>query len=385
MGSTLAIISFMTFSSALSVRAVDPMIPQIAHDFWLPPETAAMLAAAFISYGMVLPVLGPVADSVGKKRVMIGCLVVLTVASFLCAVAANFSQLFVLRVIAGAGCGGLFPLGMAMLSDLVPLAQRQVAIGRLLAGTITGNLMGSAASGIVADFIHWRGVFLVLGVVSMLALVLAAVGLRGLPEAPRQPLDPRTVVLRYRDIFRIPTARICYLTVLSEGIFVMGLFAYVAVLLLQAGEPRASIAGLVIASFAVGGMIYSISIGVLLRLFGQKAVMMGGGFCMAFGIAAIAFAPPWPVQCALFAVMGLGFYSLHASIQVFVTELAPATRSSAIAFHTFSIFVGQSIGTAAFGYGLVWIGSPATLAICSAAIALTGIVSAQLLTRPKPA
>ena len=171
MDRTLAIISFMTFSSALSVRAVDPVIPQIAHDFWLPPATAAMLAAAFISYGMVLPVLGPVADSVGKKRVMIGCLVVLTVASFLCAVATTFPQLFMLRVIAGAGCGGLFPLGMAMLSDLVPLAQRQVAIGRLLAGTITGNLLGSAAAGIVADFIHWRGVFIVLGVISLIALI----------------------------------------------------------------------------------------------------------------------------------------------------------------------------------------------------------------------
>jgi predicted MFS family arabinose efflux permease len=380
---TLAIISFMTFASALSVRAVDPMIPQIAHDFWLPPATAAMLAAAFISYGMVLPVLGPVADSVGKKRVMIGCLFVLTVAAFLCAVATTFQQLFILRVIAGAGCGGLFPIGMAMLSNLVPVAQRQVAIGRLLAGTITGNLMGSAAAGVVADLIHWRGVFLVLGVISLIALVLAIIGLRGLPEAPRQPLDPRTVILRYRAIFRIPTARICYLTVLSEGIFLMGLFAYVAVMLLEAGETRASIAGLVIASFAVGGIIYTVSIGVLLRLLGQRWVMIVGGLFMATGIAALAFTPPWQVQCVLFAMMGLGFYMLHASIQVFVTELAPATRSSAIAFHTFSIFVGQSIGTAAFGYGLTLIGSAATLAICSAAIALTGLISAHLLTRPK--
>jgi DHA1 family inner membrane transport protein len=380
---TLAIISFMTFASALSVRAVDPMIPQIAHDFWLPPATAAMLAAAFISYGMVLPVLGPVADSIGKKRVMIGCLFVLTVASFLCAVATTFQQLFILRVIAGAGCGGLFPIGMAMLSDLVPMAQRQVAIGRLLAGTITGNLMGSAAAGVVADLIHWRGVFLVLGVISLIALILAAVGLRGLPEAPRQPLDPRTVILRYRAIFRIPTARICYLTVLSEGIFLMGLFAYVAVLLLEAGETRASIAGLVIASFAVGGIIYTVSIGALLRLLGQRYVMITGGLFMATGIAVMAFTPPWQAQCAVFAMMGLGFYMLHASIQVFVTELAPATRSSAIAFHTFSIFVGQSIGTAALGYGLTLIGSAATLAICSAAIALTGIASSTLLTRPK--
>ena len=143
---------------------------------------------------------------------------------------------------------------------------------------------------------------------------------------------------------------------LCEGIFLMGLFAYVAVLLLEAGEPRASIAGLVIASFAVGGIIYSISIGALLRLLGQKRVMIAGGLLMAFGIAALAFAPPWQVQCVVFAVMGLGFYMLHASIQVFVTELAPATRSSAIAFHTFSIFVGQSIGTVAFGYGLAYLG-----------------------------
>jgi DHA1 family inner membrane transport protein len=383
MNVTLAIIAFMTFSSALSVRAVDPMIPQIAHDFWLPPATAAMLAAAFISYGAVLPVLGPVADSVGKKRVMIGCLVVLTIASFLCAVAATFEQLFVLRVIAGAGCGGLFPIGMAMLSDLVPLAQRQVAIGRLLAGTITGNLMGSAAAGVVADLIHWRGVFLVLGVVSLIALILAAFGLRGLPETPRQPLHPRSVIRRYRAIFQIPTARICYLTVLTEGIFVMGLFAYVAVMLLQAGEPRASIAGLVIASFAVGGIIYSVSIGLMLRWLSQKRVMIGGGLFMAAGIAIVAFTPPWQVQCVAFAMMGLGFYMLHASIQVFVTELAPEARSSAIAFHTFSIFAGQSIGTAAFGYGLVLIGAPASLAICSVAIAMTGIISAHLLAQRK--
>jgi predicted MFS family arabinose efflux permease len=72
---------------------------------------------------------------------------------------------------------------------------------------------------------------------------------------------------------------------------------------------------------------------------------------------------------------------LHASIQVFVTELAPATRSSAIAFHTFSIFVGQAIGTVAFGLGLAAIGAPATLIVCSIAMALTGFIAARRLVR----
>ena len=324
----------MTFSSALSVRAVDPTIPQIAHDFWLPPATVAMLAAAFISYGMVLPVLGPVADGSETRDDRLpgradDRVVPLRI------VATTFQQLFILRIIAGAGCGGLFPLGMAMLSTWCRWRSVRSQSDGCWRRTITGNLLGSAAAGIVADFIHWRGVFIVLGVISLIALVLSAWGLRGLPEAPRQPLDPRTVILRYRAIFRIPTARICYLTVLCEGIFVMGLFAYVAVLLLEAGEPRASVAGAVIASFAVGGIVYSVGIATLLRLLGQKWVMIAGGLFMAFGIAALAFAPPWQVAMrVVVAIMGLGFYMLHASIQVFVTELAPATRTSAIAFDT---------------------------------------------------
>ena len=102
------------------------------------------------------------------------------------------------------------------------------------------------------------------------------------------------------------------------------------------------------------------------------------------GLAAVAFQPPWQAQTVAFGVMGLGFYMLHASIQIFVTELAPATRSSAIAFHTFSIFVGQGIGTIVFGLGLASLGATVTLLICAAMIALVGTVAALLLTRPKP-
>ena len=189
---------------------------------------------------------------------------------------------------------------------------------------------------------------------------------------------------KHRAIFAIRAARICYATVALEALFLFGIFPYVAVLLAKAGEPRATIAGLVVAAFAVGGMVYSLSVRQLLRWLGPKQIMTAGGALAAIGLFIVGAGPSWPVQALAFAAMGCGFYMLHASIQVYVTELAPATRSSAIAFHTFSIFVGQSIGTVAFGYGLFWLGSPPTLAICSLAIALTGIVSAQLLTRPRP-
>ena len=380
---TLNILSVLIFSSALTVRAVDPVVPQIATDFGVTPTTAASLAAAFAAYGLTLPVLGPVADAVGKVKVMLACLVILTITSFMSVVASEFWVLLVIRIVAGAACGGSFPIAMAIVSDLVPVAQRQVVIGRLLIGTISGNLLGAALSGIIADFVHWRGVFVVLGCVTAAALALGAWGLRGLPEAPRQTLHVLAVISRYRDIFRIRTARICYMTVALEGFFLFGVFPYVAVLLLAGGEPRASIAGVVVAAFAVGGMMYSFSVGRLLRWFGQKKVMMVGGAFTSIALAIVGFGPPWPVQAAAFALMGLGFYMLHASIQVYVTELAPATRSSAVAFHTFSFFVGGGLSPLVYGASIANLGPPLTLGVAAVAMLAIGIVSAQLLVKPK--
>jgi predicted MFS family arabinose efflux permease len=230
--------------------------------------------------------------------------------------------------------------------------------------------------------LHWRSVFIVLGAISLLALVVGAIGLRHVAVGTRHPLDIRSVLRRNREIFAIRNARICYLTVAFEALFLFGIFPYVAVLLYAGGESRASIAGLVVAAFAVGGMVYSLSVRQLLRWLGTKNIMMAGGALAALGLFVVAPSPSWPVQALAFAVMGCGFYMLHASIQVYVTELAPATRSSAVAFHTFSFFVGGGISPIAYGIGLDRLGPAITLSIAAVAMIIIGVVSAQLLAKP---
>jgi MFS transporter, DHA1 family, inner membrane transport protein len=385
MNRTLNVVCFLIFSSALSVRAIDPVVPQIAADFSISPNTAALLAAAFAAYGLAQPALGPMADAFGKARVMIVCLLLLAASSFLSALVTDFWLLFVLRIVAGAACGGSFPVGMALISDLVPLSQRQVTIGRLLSATIAGNLLGAAAAGIVADVIHWRGMFVILGIISVAALLLGYFGLRDLPPGQRHPLDVRSVLTRNRAILAIRNARICYATVALEALVLFGIFPYAAVLLAKAGEPRATIAGLVVAAFALGGMVYSLSVRQLLRWFGQKQIMTAGGALAALGLFVVGAGPAWPIQALAFAAMGCGFYMLHASIQVYVTEFAPATRSSAVAFHTFSFFVGAGISPILYGIGLEWLGTPLTLSIAGVAMVLIGAISAQLLVKPVPA
>ena len=174
------IISIATFAASLSARALDPVLPHIADEFSVSIATAASFAAVFaFTFAVIQPVLGAAADLFGKARLMIICLALLCVANVLGAIATSFPLLFASRVLAGIGSGGVFPVALGLTSDLVGAQQRQVAIGRTLAGSMTGNLLGATASGLIGDVLGWRGVLAVLGALMVLASTAVAGGFRG--------------------------------------------------------------------------------------------------------------------------------------------------------------------------------------------------------------
>src|SRR3954453_18939031 len=210
----LNIIALATFAASLSARALDPVLPHVADDFGVSIAAAASFAAVFaFTFAIVQPVLGAAADLFGKARLMIACLVLLGFASILGAMSTSFPLLFATRILAGIGSGGVFPVALGLTSDLVGPQKRQVAIGGTLAGAMTGNLLGASASGIIGDFLGWRGVLAVLGGLVVLASVAVAAGFRNaaLTPAPRTNLS----ALRhgYRTIFTNPNARICFTAV----------------------------------------------------------------------------------------------------------------------------------------------------------------------------
>src|SRR6266404_8028464 len=187
----LNIIALATFSAALSARALDPVLPHVAEDFSVSIATAASFAAVFaFTFAIIQPVLGAMADMFGKARLMIVCLVLLGLANILGAMATSFPLLFASRILAGIGSGGVFPVALGLTSDLVGPEKRQIAIGRTLAGSMSGNLLGASASGLIGDFLGWRGVLAVLGALVIVAAVAVAAGFRGadLKHPPRTNL-----------------------------------------------------------------------------------------------------------------------------------------------------------------------------------------------------
>jgi predicted MFS family arabinose efflux permease len=370
----------------LFTRAVDPVIPQIAADLAIDAKTAALLVSAFtFPYALVQPVLGTIGDFFGKTRLMNVSLLVIAITALLCAVATSYSVLFGLRIAAGLVAGGVFPVAMALVGDLVPVRQRQVAIARLLAVGLTGNLLGASIAGIIGDLFGWRGVFVVLGTFGLVVAGAAYVAFRNVESKPLPtPFNPAAALVNFRGIFADPRAKVCFGSVFLEAIFIHGLFPYVALLLLATGQSSASIAGVVIGAFGLGGIVYSFVVPALIANVTERRLMIVGGTLAAVGLILVAPQFAWYVQIAVFAVLGFGFYLLHGCIQVHVTDLSQTARGAAASLHSCFFYLGQAVGPIVYGFGFAHGGPEPILLVGAAVVLAVGLVCARLLRHRPP-
>jgi predicted MFS family arabinose efflux permease len=356
-------------------------VPQLAADLVVDLKTAALLSTAFtLPYAIMQPVLGTIADFFGKTRLMNVSLLIVSVTALVCAFATSFSLVFAMRVAAGLVAGGIFPVAMALIGDLVPIHQRQIMIGRLLAVGLTGNVLGAAIAGVIADLFGWRGIFAVIGLFSLAITVGAFFILRGFPvPKPRPVFNLAAVKENYRGIFADPRAKFCFGSVFFEGIFIHGIFPYVAILLLVGGQASASVAGLVIAAFGFGGVVYSLSVPALVARFAERRLMLIGGALGAIMLSLAALHFPWYVQIAIFAVFGFGFYLLHGCIQVHVTDLSTTARGAATSVHSSFFFMGQATGPVLYGFGYAHDSLEPLMFLGSAVILVIAVVCARFL------
>jgi len=370
----------VVFASTLFTRAVDPVVPKIASDLGIAVSTAALLSSAFtFPYAIMQPALGMIGDFFGKTRLMNLSLAIVVGTTLVCAFASNFSVLVAMRILAGMLAGGIFPVGIAIVGDLVPFEERQVAIGRLLAVGLTGNLIGATISGFVGDLLGWRGVFLTIGGFGLVVVIAAFFAFRGLAFGKPRPFNRAAVIAGYRGIFADSRAKICFSSVFFEGITIHGMFPYVALLLLASGQTRSSYAGIVIAAFGLGGILFSLSLPFLVARLTERHLMLAGAVFGGIAFILISLHMPWYTLAAVFLLFGTGFYMLHNCIQVHVTDLSQTARATALSMHSCSFFFGQAFGPIYYGFAFSHFGTSPPMFLGAAVIIAIGLVCARFL------
>lgn len=374
------------FTTSLSARSLDPILPEIARDFAAATDSVALLASAFaLPYALIQPFLGPVGDALGKRRIIALATLLTGLALIACALTPSLGLLFVFRAVAGAAAGGIYPLVIATFGDRVPLEGRQVALSRLLAFSTAGQIAGGVISGLVHGLVDWRGIIFG-GAASVLVMGLVLwLDIRREPDPPPGRLDATAAARRYGEIVRLPAARVLYGSVATEGLLVFGFFPYLAALIAGWGLGGPAQAGFAIGAFGASGVAYTFVVGPLLARLGLPAMLRLAGGLVGIGYLAIAWAGiegnalgVTPVVAGMFAI-GLGYFTMHNSLQTRVTEVAPRARGSAVALHAFSFFVGQSLGPLLFGTLLARMGPIAALLVAGTGMVALGLVLSRAL------
>lgn len=370
----ILLLGLSCFAGALASRVTDPFVVSISEEFRTSPDSVALLASAFaVPFALVQPVLGPVGDAVGKRRVIRAALCLLAVFTLLAPFAPDLFSLAVLRGLAGAAAGGVMPLSLATVGDAVPMRERQVALSRLIVFAIAGQVGGGALAGVLAPFLGWRGVLGLCGAVALCAVAMMFLVPPPGPPEPRRRFEPVGALRRYRALLKLPAARLLYAAVLAEGVFVFGAFPYFAPVLEARGQGGVLEAGLALAAFGCGGFLFAALARTLLTRLGQSRMVVLGGGLAAIALAGLGGAPSAAVFVGAGLVLGLGFYMVHNTIQTRVTEVAPEARGSAVALHAFHFYVGQSLGPVAVGLASGLIGPGAAFGLAGLGMLALGL------------
>src|SRR5690349_15543078 len=120
-GSTLRLIILLglcSFAGALSGRVTDPFVPTIAAELGASTDRVALLATAFaVPYAAIQPILGPIGDALGKRRVIRLALLLLSAFALAAPLSPDLGTLMLLRCLTGAAAGGIMPLTLAAVAD----------------------------------------------------------------------------------------------------------------------------------------------------------------------------------------------------------------------------------------------------------------------------
>ena len=122
--------------------------------------------------------------------------------------------------------------------------------------------------------------------------------------------------------------------------------------------------------------------GTLVARLGQAKLLAAGSVLVAFGYVVLAVMPWLWLASPAVAIIGLGFYMLHNTLQTEATQLAPEARGLSVSLFAIVLFTGQAVGVALAGWVLDrWGGTPVFLAAAGGMLVIILWFRLQLVRR----
>ena len=170
----LAALSLTTLLSALGTSIANVALPTLALAFNATFQQVQWVVLAYLLAVTTLVVsVGRLGDLVGRRRLLVGGILLFTLASGLCALASELWQLIAARALQGLGAAAMMALAMAFVAASIPKTKTGSAMGLLGAMSAAGTALGPSLGGALLSMAAWPAIFSVTVPLGLLAALLA--------------------------------------------------------------------------------------------------------------------------------------------------------------------------------------------------------------------
>ncbi len=170
----LASLALCMLLPALGTSIANVALPTLADAFGASFQQVQWVVLAYLLATTTLVVsVGRLGDIVGRRRLLLGGILLFTVATALCGLATQLWQLIGARAAQGLGAAVMMALTLAFVGETVPKANAGRAMGMLGTLSAVGTALGPTVGGVLISGLGWRAIFLVTVPLGLVALLLA--------------------------------------------------------------------------------------------------------------------------------------------------------------------------------------------------------------------
>jgi DHA2 family multidrug resistance protein len=162
-----------TFMEVLDTAIASVALPYIAGSVSASNDEATwVLTSYLVANAVILPASNWFALRFGRKRFLLTCVIIFTIASFFCGAAPSLGVILLARVMQGAGGGALQPLSQSILLESFPIEKRPMSMAAYALGIVLAPVIGPTLGGWLTDTFSWRYAFYINIPVGILAVIL---------------------------------------------------------------------------------------------------------------------------------------------------------------------------------------------------------------------
>ncbi|ANE45059.1 multidrug transporter [Paenibacillus swuensis] len=267
------------FIAMLGFGLIIPILPDFLKEFGAGGGVAGYLVAAFgLSQFVFSPIAGDWSDKYGRKKMIVGGLLLFSLGNLIFALAETIPMLYVARLVGGIGAAAMIPSMMAYVADITTQEDRGKGMGMLGAAMSFGFVVGPGLGGILAEF-GLRMPFYISGAVGALAMLGSLVIL---PESRSQEdqrasreskVKKENILKQFAQSFKAPYFLLLFL-IFS---LTFGLANFEAIFPLFVNEMYGfntrEISILITVGAVIGTVVQGVFIGKLITAFGEKRLI----------------------------------------------------------------------------------------------------------------